>query len=66
MRSTDLPREIAAIMTKSGGYRIGAALRAVWNRPSSVKEFWTLHEQALEAADRLAKFVARCLGELPA
>ena len=53
-------------MTKSGTYRIGAALRAVWNRPSSVKEFWTLHEQALEAADRLAKFVARCLSELPA
>jgi adenosylhomocysteine nucleosidase len=64
--NTDLPHEIAALMTKSGGYRIGAAIRAVWNRPSSVKQFWTLHEQALEAADRLAKFVAQCLGELPA
>jgi adenosylhomocysteine nucleosidase len=63
---TSLPREVSSLMTKSGSYRIGAALRAVWNRPSSLKDFWTLHEQALEAADRLAEFVARCLGELPA
>ncbi len=63
---TNLPREVATIMTRSGSYRIGAALRAVWNRPSSVKDFWTLHEHALEAADRLARFIERCLGELPA
>jgi adenosylhomocysteine nucleosidase len=63
--STTLPPEIATIMTKSGSYRIGAALRAVWNRPSSIKDFWTLHEQALESADRLARFVVRCLAELP-
>ena len=63
---TSLPHEIASLMTKSGSYRIGAALRAIWNRPSSIKDFWTLNEQALEAADRLARFVARCLGELPA
>ena len=63
---TDLPSEVPSLMTKSGSYRIGAALRAVWNRPSSLKDFWTLHEQALEAADRLARFVARCMGELPA
>ena len=63
---TDLPSEVTSLMTKSGSYRIGAALRAVWNRPSSLKDFWTLHEQALEAADRLARFVARCMGELPA
>jgi adenosylhomocysteine nucleosidase len=63
---TTLPAEIGSLMTKSGSYRIGAALRAVWNRPSSIKDFWTLHEQALESADLLARFVARCLGELPA
>jgi adenosylhomocysteine nucleosidase len=62
---TDLPREVASLMTQSGSYRIGAALRAIWNRPSSLKDFWTLHEHALEAADRLARFVVRCLGELP-
>jgi adenosylhomocysteine nucleosidase len=63
---TSLPHELTSLMTKSGSYRIGAALRAVWNRPSSIKDFWTLHEQGLEAADRLARFVTRCLGELPA
>jgi adenosylhomocysteine nucleosidase len=63
---THLPGEVASLLTKSGSYRIGAALRAIWNRPSSVKDLWTLHEHALEAADRLARFIARCLVELPA
>ena len=63
---TDLPPEVAALLVRSGSYRVGAAIRAVWNRPSSVKDFWKLHEHALEAADRLAKFVLRCLDELPA
>lgn len=62
----DLPREVATLMTQSGTYRVGAALRAIWNRPSSIKDFWRLHEQALEAADRLARFLTRCLGQLPA
>ncbi len=61
----DLPREVASLMTKSGSYRFGAALRAIWDRPSSLKDFWSLHEQALEAADRLATFLVRCLSELP-
>jgi adenosylhomocysteine nucleosidase len=63
---TALPREVASLLTKTGTYRVGAAIRAIWSRPSSVKDFWTLHEHALEAADRLARFVVRCLGELPA
>jgi adenosylhomocysteine nucleosidase len=62
----DLPSEVASLITQSGSYRIGAAFRAIWNRPSSIKDFWTLHEHALEAADLLARFVVRCLGELPA
>jgi adenosylhomocysteine nucleosidase len=62
---TDLPREVAALLVRSGSYRVGAAVRAIWNRPSSLKDFWTLHEQALEAADRLAKFVMRCIENLP-
>lgn len=62
----DLPREIATLVSQSGSYRVGAALRAIWNRPSSIKDFWRLHEQALEAADRLARFLTRCLGQLPA
>ena len=63
---TDLPPEVAALLVRSGSYRVGAAMRAIWNRPSSLKDFWTLHERALEAADRLAKFVLRCIEELPA
>ncbi len=51
----DLPPEIATLMTRSGGYRVGAALRAIWNRPSAIKDFWTLHENAQEAADWLAE-----------
>ncbi|MGP0065554.1 MAG: nucleoside phosphorylase [Isosphaeraceae bacterium] len=62
---TDLPPEVASLLIRSGSYRIGAAVRAIWNRPSSLKDFWTLHERALEAADRLAMFVARCIDELP-
>lgn len=50
----DLPREVAGLLSRQGSYRVGAALRAVWQRPSSLKDFWTLYEHALEAADRLA------------
>ena len=62
---SDLPREVATLLTRSGSYRVGAALRAIWNRPSSLKDFWTLHQRAIEAADRLAKFLALCLDQLP-
>jgi adenosylhomocysteine nucleosidase len=63
---TKLPREVATLLSQTGSYRVGAAMRALWNRPSSLKDFWTLHEHAIEAADRLAKVVVRCLDELPA
>jgi adenosylhomocysteine nucleosidase len=61
----DLPAEVSGIINSSGSYRVGAALRSVWRRPSSIKDFWSLYEHSLEAADRLAKFINRCLGELP-
>ncbi len=41
-------------------------MRAVWQRPSSLKDFWTLYEHALEAADRLAKFVCALRRRTPA
>ena len=56
--------EVASLMTHSGSYRVGAALRAIWNRPSSVKDFWALHEHAQEAADRLAEFTAGAIARL--
>jgi adenosylhomocysteine nucleosidase len=62
---SDLPREVATLLTRSGSYRVGAALRAIWNRPSSLKDFWTLHERALEAAEHLAKSLLRGLEHLP-
>jgi adenosylhomocysteine nucleosidase len=57
----DLPPEIVALLTRSGTYRIGAALRAIWNRPGRIKDFWALHEHAQEAADRLAQFTVAAL-----
>jgi adenosylhomocysteine nucleosidase len=62
---SDLPRELATLLSRSGSYRIGAAMRALWQRPSSLKDFWVLHERALESAEILAKFLARCIDELP-
>jgi adenosylhomocysteine nucleosidase len=61
----DLPREVAGLLSRKGSYRVGAALRAVWQRPSSIKDFWTLYEHSLEAADRLARFIVRSLDDLP-
>jgi adenosylhomocysteine nucleosidase len=51
---TELPPEIARMLNKTGSYRVGAAIRAIWGRPSSLKDFWNLHAQAMEASDRLA------------
>jgi adenosylhomocysteine nucleosidase len=61
----DIPAEVVTLMTHTGSYRVGAALRAVWQRPSRIKELWALHEQAQEAADRLAKFTTFALETLP-
>jgi adenosylhomocysteine nucleosidase len=62
----DLPKEIATLMTRSGSYQVGAALRAIWNRPSSLKDFWALHEHAQEAAERLAEVTLGAIERLPA
>jgi adenosylhomocysteine nucleosidase len=60
----DLPAEIVTLLTSSGSYRVGAALRALWHRPSRIKDFWALHEHAQEAADRLAQFTVAALDRL--
>lgn len=57
---SDLPPEILTILGRSGGYRVGAAVGAIWKRPSSVFDLLGLREHAMEAADRLAK----ALGEI--
>lgn len=61
----DLAPEIADLLSHSGSYRVGAALRALWKRPASLKDFWRIHEQALEASDRLARLVVHCIESLP-
>jgi adenosylhomocysteine nucleosidase len=60
----DLPPEIVTMLSHTGSYRVGAALRALWQRPSRIKDFWTLHEHAQEAADRLARFTVAALDRL--
>jgi adenosylhomocysteine nucleosidase len=60
----DLPPEVVTLLTRTGSYRVGAALRALWRRPSRIKEFWVLHEHAQEAADLLARFTVAALGRL--
>ena len=60
----DLPPEVAAILGRSGGYRVGAALGAIWRRPSSVKDLWALREHAVSAADRLSRFLPGFIAKL--
>ena len=61
----DLPPEILAIVGPSGGLRLGATLGALWKRPSSVKDLLDLRQHAVEAADRLATFLAATILRLP-
>jgi adenosylhomocysteine nucleosidase len=61
----DLPPEVLTILGPSGGYRIGAAVGAVWKRPSSLKDLLRLREHALEASQRLAEVVFWTLERLP-
>lgn len=55
--SEDLPPEILSIIGSTGAVRVGAALGALWNRPSSAKDMWRLRENAMKAADSLAEFL---------
>jgi len=61
----DLPPEILAIVGPTGGLRLGATLGALWKRPASVKDLLALRQHAVEAADRLAAFLAGTFPRLP-
>lgn len=61
----DLPPEVLSILGPSGGYRVGAALGAIWKRPASIKDMFRLREHALEAARRLGEALAWTIGRLP-
>jgi adenosylhomocysteine nucleosidase len=51
---SDLPPEILSIVGPSGGYRVGAAIGALWKRPSSMKELLRLRGHAHRAAETLS------------
>lgn len=61
---TDLPPEVLAILGRSGGLRLGAAVGAVWKRPASVKDLLALKNHANEAADHLSRFLLGAMGQL--
>lgn len=60
----DLPPEVLSIMGPSGGYRLGAAVTAIWKRPSSLKQLLALREQANEASARLAEVLPGLIAQL--
>lgn len=60
-----LPSDVERLLhQRSGAARLGAALSALLNRPSSAKDMWHLHQRALMASDRLAKFIAGLVEQL--
>lgn len=61
-----LPPEIEGLMNQSSlAGKLGAAAGAIFKRPSSLKDLWKLREEALRATDRLAKYLASLLAQLP-
>ena len=44
--------------------KVGAAVSALWNEPKSATELWKVHEDAVKASDRLAKFLSVFLAGL--
>ena len=52
------------ISNTSWAAKLGAATGALLKRPSTVKDWWQLQQQALQASDRLAKFLSGVLPQL--
>jgi adenosylhomocysteine nucleosidase len=62
----ELPLEIEKLMQPGTlARKAGRLAGAIWNRPSSVKDMWQLREDAIKYADRLAKFLAGVVVQLP-
>jgi adenosylhomocysteine nucleosidase len=61
----ELAPEVSRLLSHTGSYRVGVAMRAIWHRPSALKDFWAMHARAMEASDRLAECLKRVLSVLP-
>jgi len=56
----ELPPDIGYLLSrKSFAGQFGAAMGSVFRRPAAVKDLFQLHQSALEASGRLAKFLAK-------
>lgn len=62
----DLPPEVLSVLGGSGAVRVGAALGALWKRPSSMKDMLKLRSQAQVAAKNLADFLDGVIHQLHA
>jgi len=62
----ELPKEIERLLDQQTlAAKLGATAGAIFNRPSSVKDMWKLKEDAMKAADRLARFLTGVVSQLP-
>ena len=60
-----LPPEVEHMLDQQSlAGKLGAATRAVFQRPGSVKDMWKLREIAHRASDRLAKFLVGVVPQL--
>jgi adenosylhomocysteine nucleosidase len=62
----ELPRDVERLLDRPTMVRkLGAAAGSIVRRPSAAKDLWKLRESATAAADRLAKFLAGIIEQLP-
>lgn len=62
----ELPLEIEKLLAQTSlAGKLGAAAGALFQRPSSAKDWWQFQEDALKASDRLARFVTGIVAQLP-
>ncbi|MHB1033759.1 MAG: phosphorylase family protein [Pirellulales bacterium] len=62
----ELPRDVDRLLAqKTPARRLGAAAAVVLRRPSSLKDMYSLRENAILASERLAKFLESMMRELP-
>jgi adenosylhomocysteine nucleosidase len=60
-----LPEEVEHLLNQASfAGKFGAATRAVFKRPGSLKDMWNLRETALRASDRLSQFLLGVISQL--